>query len=232
MRWECARLDACVGDVFGYHAIQLGLPSIPALRANRMPHRFARGVEFDSDVDALPFAQGSLDLVVLPHTLEFSRDPHATLRETHRVLVPEGRVVITGLNPASLWGWRQQRGKWWRKLAGRFGMGSLYLPQEGEFIGYLRLRDWLRLLDFEIDSSEFGVWAPAVKSSQWFERLRWMDGLGRRYWPIFGAAYCITATKRVPGARLIAPAWRKSRPRAGAPVPVASASGKLRGIGG
>jgi ubiquinone/menaquinone biosynthesis C-methylase UbiE len=69
---------------------------------------------------ALPFAANSLDLVVLPHTLELSLDPHATLREVERVLVPEGRVVISGLNPASLWGLRQQRARIFR----RFGVGE------------------------------------------------------------------------------------------------------------
>ena len=37
-----------------------------------------------------------MDLVVLPHTLELSHDPHAALREVQRVLVHEGRVAIAG----------------------------------------------------------------------------------------------------------------------------------------
>ena len=63
------------------------------------------------DFDALPFPDHSLDLVVLPHALELSRDPHLTLREVERVLVPEGRVMILGFNPASLWGLRQRFGR-------------------------------------------------------------------------------------------------------------------------
>src|ERR1019366_694210 len=58
--------------------------------------------------EALPFDAASLDLVVLPHALELARDPHRTLREVERVLVPEGRVLIIGFNPASLWGTRQR----------------------------------------------------------------------------------------------------------------------------
>lgn len=228
LSWECAQLDAAVSDVFGYHAMQMGLPHIPALRANRMPHLFVEGVAFHGHLEALPFAENSLDLIVLPHSLEFSSDPHATLREAYRVLVPEGRIVITGLNPTSLWGWRQQRGKWWRRLAGRLGPDALYLPEEGEFIGYLRLRDWLRLLGFEVESSQFGVWSPAVNSSKWFERTRWMDKLGSRYWPILGAAYCIVAIKRVHGMRLISPAWKKSHQLARAPVSIANSSCGMR----
>ena len=83
---------------------------------------------------ALPFAAASLDLLLLPHTLELSLDPHATLREVERVLVPEGRVVISGLNPASLWGLRQRRARLYQRL----GKGTLYLPDVGEVIGFWR----------------------------------------------------------------------------------------------
>jgi SAM-dependent methyltransferase len=169
------------------------------------------------DFAALPFAEASLDLLVLPHTLEFSLDPHATLREAARVLVPEGRMVICGLNPTSLWGWRQHRGR----MAQRAGVGSLYLPDSGEMIGYWRLRDWLRLLSFEVESGSFGCYRPAVRSAAWLERMAWMDKLGPRYWPILGAAYCITAVKRVRGLRILGPAWKKSPRRATAPVAVA-----------
>ena len=37
--WERAQFDAALADVFGYHALQLGLADIDALAANRMPHR-------------------------------------------------------------------------------------------------------------------------------------------------------------------------------------------------
>lgn len=148
-------MDRMVADVFGFHALQLGLPEVDALRANRMPHRWlaldaayqgwvppadvpvasspavggapadalqpTEGVHLRCDFESLPFPSASLDLVVLPHGLELARDPHDTLREVERVLVPEGRVVIAGFNPASLWGMRQRMGRW--------GMGqTMVLP--------------------------------------------------------------------------------------------------------
>jgi SAM-dependent methyltransferase len=69
-----------------------------------------------TDFSALPFEENSLDLVVLPHSLELNLDPHTTLREVERVLVPEGKVVICCLNPASLWGLRQRRAHLYRRL--------------------------------------------------------------------------------------------------------------------
>ena len=155
---------------------------------------------------------------MLPHTLELSIDPHAALREVERVLVPEGRVVISGLNPTSLWGLRQRRARLYQRL----GRGTLYLPDVGEFIGYRRLRDWLRLLNFEVESARFGCYRPAVRSAQWLERFGWMDPLGEKWWPILGAAYFLVAVKRVHGMRLLEPAWRTHRQRAAGTVPIAN----------
>ncbi|EJE54903.1 methylase involved in ubiquinone/menaquinone biosynthesis [Acidovorax sp. CF316] len=242
LAWEQARLDEAVADLFGYHAVQLGMPLLDGLRANRMPNQWLvlgqeaaggeglptdaglradgtprQGIALLAEPVALPFAEGSLDLVVLPHTLELSIDPHAALREVARVLVPEGRVVISGLNPVSLWGLRQRRAR----LYGRLGRSTLYLPDVGEFIGYRRLRDWLRLLSFEVESARFGCYCPAVRSSQWIERFGWLDPLGEKWWPIFGAGYFLVAVKRVHGMRLLEPGWRTARQRNAATVPVA-----------
>ena len=216
LAWEQAQFDQAVADVFGYHALQLGAAQVEGLRANRMPHRWlalddpahlaqAPQAVLLADFAALPFAANSLDLVVLPHALELSPDPHATLREVERVLVPEGRVVICGLNPTSLWGMRQRRAHLYRRL----GFGELFLPEGGEFIGYWRMRDWLRLLSFEVESGRFGVYRPAARSEAWLERSRWMDVAGERWWPIFGAAYFLVAVKRVRGMRLVGLAKRQ-----------------------
>ena len=173
---------------------------------------------FLTDTAALPFSASSLDLVVLPHTLEQSLDPHATLREVERVLVPEGRVVISGLNPVSLWAMRQRRGHFYQ----RFGRGDLFLPESGEFIGYWRLRDWLRLLSFEVESARFGCYRPSFESEKWLTRFDWMDKVGQRWWPIFGAVYFLVAVKRVRGMRLLEPAWRTRKVVATAPAAVAN----------
>ena len=171
-----------------------------------------------TDAGALPFSANSLDLLVLPHTLELSQDPHATLREVERVLVPEGRVVISGLNPTSLWAMRQQRAHFYQ----RFGHSDLFLPEAGEFIGYWRLRDWLRLLNFEVESGRFGCYRPAFETDKWLSRFKWMDKAGGRWWPIFGAVYFLVAVKRVRGMRLLEPAWKTRKSVASAPVAVAN----------
>ena len=248
LEWEQDRLDHAVTDVFGFHALQLGMPELEGLRANRMPHRWVASDSFvvpealslppprDSmittqpaeepvamycEFDALPFPEHSIDLVVLPHALELARDPHQTLREVERVLVPEGRVVIAGFNPASLWGLRQRAGHLKRGLG--LGRGSkLYLPSGGEFLGYWRLRDWLRLLGFEVEAGRFGCWRPAVHTEKWLERFAWMDRVGDRWWPVLGGVYFLVAVKRVRGMRLIGLARNEKRKAVAAPAVVAN----------
>lgn len=222
--------------MFGFHALQLGLPQIDALACNRMPHRWiatsraattaptsdaaatpgATPRALLTDLDALPFTSQSLDLVVLPHALEQATDPHQTLREVERVLVPEGRVVIVGFNPASLWGLHQRC----TRLTAGLGMGRPFLPRTGDFIGHRRLRDWLRLLGFEMEGGRFGCYRPALRSEAWLERFRWMEPAGRRWWPVFGAVYFLVAVKRVRGMRIIGPAWKNRQPAKAAPAVV------------
>lgn len=253
LQWEQAHLDTAVADLFGFHALQLGLPELEALRANRMPHRWVaseRGnpstevanpqippapptnsllgevarplraaIALHCDFDALPFDSNSLDLVVLPHALELARDPHLALREVERVLVPEGRVVIVGFNPNSLWGLRQHLGRWRLRLAPR-SLRSLFLPSAGEFLRYRRLRDWLRLLSFEVEDGRFGCYRMPVGSMQWLSRFAWMERIGERWWPVFGAVYFVVAVKRVRGMRLIGMARAQRAVPNAAPAPV------------
>ena len=232
LAWEQAQLDATVADMFGYHALQLGLPELNALHANRMPHRWmanssgvdataqstlhGQRVALMTDFAALPFPANSLDLIVLPHTLELHGEPHAALREVERVLVPEGRVVVIGFNPASLWGLRQRRAHLYQSM----GFGELFMPDVGDFIGYRRMRDWLRLLSFEVEVGRFGCYRSAVRGDKWLNRLSWMDKAGARWWPIFGAVYFLVAVKRVRGMRLVSPVWKSVPSRSGAPATV------------
>jgi SAM-dependent methyltransferase len=217
--WEQCHLDAAVSDIFGYHALQLGLPQLDTLRENRMPLRFTAAqrlpepeerpaltpVAVINRYDELPFATHSIDLVVMPHILEFAADPHQVLREVERVLVPEGQVIITGFNPYSMWGARQ--------TLSRLGVRP-FLPRAGRFISLPRIKDWLKLLSFDVARGRFGCYVPSVRSDRWLARWRFMEKAGDRWWPLFGALYMLTAVKRVRGMRLVGAVWkRKEEPK-------------------
>src|SRR5882672_10956232 len=165
--WELAQYDGAVDDVFGFRAVQVGLPEVDFLRQNRIPFRFSLALEpgaaLAADPLQLPLASQSVDLVTLPHVLEFHPNPHEVLREAERVLMPEGQIVISGFNTASLWRLRQ---------IFSFEKSS---PWEAKFIGLLRLREWLRLVGFELNGGMFGCYAPPFAYSTWLERFAFME---------------------------------------------------------
>lgn len=210
--WEQAQYDNAVEDVFGFNAVQVGLPGVDFLRESRIPLHFSVGGEAGAPLIAdpahLPFATHSIDLLVLPHVLEFSPNPHQILREVERVLMPEGQVVISGFNPLSLWG-----------LKGL--LGGAEHPWCGSFIGLFRLRDWLTLLGFELNGGRFGCYAPPFNQARWLQRFAFMESAGDRWWPIAGGVYVVRAVKRTAGMRLVMPSWREQRIKRPALVQVA-----------
>jgi len=193
--------DRTVADIFGFNALQLGDPGQDFLRNSRIPLRFAAGNQPGNAVrlicTELPFANGSLDLVLLPHVLEFSDNPHQILREVERVLLPEGNLIISGFNPYSLWGLHRAMG---RKEG---------YPWSGRFIALPRLKDWLALLGFEVVGGRFAAYAPPFRQQKWLERAAFMEKMGDRWWAVSGGVYFLHAVKRVPGMRLIKPRWNQ-----------------------
>jgi SAM-dependent methyltransferase len=225
-RWEHARVDQLVVDVFGYNAVQIGMPQHDYLRANRMPFKLysSDGSSGPSpalmcDPVQLPFPATSVDLIVLPHVLEFAADPHAVLREVERVLVPEGHVLITGFNPFSLWGAR-------RRLQEREPF-----PWNGDWLSVPRLRDWFKLLNLETQAGCFGCYRPPVHSERWLARWQFIEAAGDRWWPFLGGAYVLQGIKRVHGMRLIMPTWRDRRAAARALSTVSPRAQKRRASG-
>jgi len=191
--------DRAVTDVFGYNAIQVGLPQLDYLRASRISHRCRLGLEpgvaVRADARDLPLATASADLILLPHVLEFDPHPHQILREVARALMPEGHVVIAAFNPWSLWGMRRAFG----------GRGQA--PFNGRFINLPRIKDWLALLGLEIVAGQMACYAPPAREDKWRERFAFMEHAGDRWWPVAGGVYFLQAVKRVRSLRLIMPAW-------------------------
>lgn len=233
LKWEQQKIDSLVADVFGYRAIQVGMPKVNLLAQNRMPFKaYAGQVPLDNtthsdwksyvvaEPEYLPFDADSIDLLILPHALECSTDQHTLLREAQRVLVPEGRLVISGFNPISLWGFRHH-----------LPFGQKWLPTcPNSDVAPQKLKDWLRLLSFEIDRGHFGCYTPALQTQKWLDRFMFMEAAGDRWWPIFGAVYVVSAVKKVAGMRLITPNWRKKEKKRQARQTVVASVQKSRNM--
>ncbi len=215
--WECARIDATVADIFGYNALQLGLPGIDLLAHNRIPFRQTAGersqhdrVDVSCDLRQLPFSANSIDLVVLPHVLEFYDDPHQILREVERILIPEGQILISGFNPLSLWGLRRH-----------LPACPEHFPWQGQYLSVTRVKDWLQLLGFEVERPIFGCYAPPCTTQNWLNRWKSMETAGERCWGFAGGVYLVHAVKRVHSMRLVMPRWRDRTRQAKALSPIA-----------
>lgn len=212
-----------VANVFGYYAVQLGMPELDTLEASRIPRRIHVAIGTDpmpeggwqpdlrvGGLAELPFDSHSIDLVVLPHRLEFCADSHAVLREVDRVLRPDGHLVVLGMNPWSLWGLRQLLPGWLLRD---------FVPQPAPWISVAQLRDWIRLLSFEPGDTRYGCYAWPLRHEEWLLRSsRLLEKAGDRWWPVCGAVYLVPAVKQVCGMRLVGPAWRTVRLENGAVV--------------
>ena len=198
LEMELRLLQQRLPALFGYHLVQIGnTVDEDLLSSSRISHKLIMQLEADGEAiprdaallgteDSLPLRSDSVDVVLVPHVLEFSENPHGLLREVERVLIGDGHLVLVGFNPWSLFGlWRSCLA--WREQP----------PWCGHFYGLARIKDWLSLLDFEIVSVEKFFYRPPLKKIKFLQKLSFLEKLGKYCWPFFGAAYLIVAKKRV-----------------------------------
>lgn len=203
---ETQALEGVLPQLFGYNILQLsshtehGYLDSSLIRhriiADYDEHHAVSRLDLKFHAKQIPVASDSIDVVLMPHTLDIDTNPHLVLRETDRVLVPEGRVVILGFNPWSAWGMRHAMNLW---------KGAV--PYSLRFVSPSRLKDWLVLLGFEIESVKMFYFRPPLSHPVFMEKLKFMDKMGARFWPAFGAGYLIVAKKQVSTLTRIKPRW-------------------------
>ncbi len=194
---EQSSIECVLPNMFGYHILQLGcLIDADILGSSRISHKILLQLEQDDKNrgdgtfvcagDSLAILSDCMDVIVMPHVLEFAANPHKLLREAERVLIGEGHILILGFNPWSLWGvWRLLLA--WREKP----------PWSGHFYGSARIKDWLSLLDFEILQTQRFFFRPPLRKINIMQKLNFLEYLGKYCWPFFGGAYLIVAKKRV-----------------------------------
>ena len=210
-----------IANKFGYHLLIVGsrdyLPVLGAVRVQhctwlKVPGAPARGPEPEAvlpaarcsavqgNPGAMPVASDSIDIVILPHIIEFQKDPHAVLREAERVLVPEGHLVVAGYNALGL------MGAW--NLLHRRGA-----PWNGRFYTAGRVRDWLSVLGFDTVASEGCFFRPPLPSRRILRRLQVFETAGPRFWPGLCGTWFLVARKRTATLTPLRPVWRRRRKR-------------------
>jgi SAM-dependent methyltransferase len=193
---ESELMSEALDDVFGWELLQLGTWGAPErLLAGCRTRRHAviadqkalgnKPADIAARLSQLPISNGSVDAVVLPHTLEFETDPYAVVREADRVLAPEGQLLVLGFRPFSLWGFRSR------------AISRGYPPGLKRMLGAGRIADWLELLGYDVSLTRNYLFAPPWGGTA--PRAGEPSALLRRGWfkPWPAGAYLIKARKRV-----------------------------------
>ena len=193
-------------DVFGFELLQMGAwgGSRALLKASRTRRQTiiaespdCGATDLVGRLTALPVQAGTIDAVLLPHTLEFETDPHTVVREAHRVLTGEGQLIILGFRPWSLWGLRAATSH------NGFPPGLVQtLPER-------RVRDWLTLLGYEIVLTRHYLYSrPWQRGESTAKRRSLRRGFLN---PLPAGAYLIKARKHVYTMTPIRPRLRERR---------------------
>ena len=197
---EYKYINPVVIDTFGFYAIQMGNFDIDFLDQSRIQNKFSLNsnhADLMTSNEALPFDEASVDLLIAPHILEQMVEPYELLKEIHRVLMPEGRLIITGFNPASLWGLK------------RLLSFDIDYPWNTKFISLSKIKEWLPIVGLEMAEGKMGCYVPPIQQVSWLKKIHAIEKLGDRWWPMLGGFYFLVIQKRVHGMTTIKPSWKK-----------------------
>jgi SAM-dependent methyltransferase len=195
MAEEKRLLSSILMEYFGKHTLLIGVPHQHDLLASSlMPHQVMMGPiifrhssihSVETDYYSLPVFPGSIDLVILPHILEFTDNPHQLLTEACRAVKPEGHIIVIGFNPLSLWGIKKYLKK------------NKEMPWSGHFIRPSKIIKWLKLVDFELVKQRNLLFRPPFFQKEIYQKLRFLEWIGSKFYPPLGGAYILMAKAKV-----------------------------------
>lgn len=171
-----------VPRVFGYYSLQIGLPKINFLQGNKIPNHYILDHDIKASTTFLPFANNSIDLIVCPHILEFTPNYHHLLQECYRILIPNGKIIITSFNKNSFFQ--------------RF-LRKEQAIKHANFISLNTLKQQLNTLNFFIEGGKFFGFRPPINNAKILSKLSFMDKIGDRWLPTLANNYAIIASKEL-----------------------------------
>jgi len=153
-----------------------------------------------ADEGELPFADFSIDRVILVHAVETTEEVRLMLREIWRVLAGGGRLLIVAPN---------RRGIWARRDLTPFGSGRPYSVSQ--------LSQLLRDEQFTPVGTDAALFIPPVKRRMLLRSAAAWERIGQRWFPTFAGVVLVEATKQIYAKPIAARAPRRRLVYAPAP---------------
>jgi len=192
---------------FGKHAVLIGVPQQYSLLSSSLLacHSLItplicqekKSYLIEGDFHELPIMTASIDLVILPHTLELVDNPRQLLSEACRIIKPEGLMIICGFNPCSFWGIRKLFGK-------QKGM-----PWALNFLPTQKVKNWLQLADFAMEKHTSALFRPPVNHASLYKKFHFLEALGKKFFPVWGGVYVLVARAKVVPLTPIRMKWKQ-----------------------
>lgn len=202
MQIEMDKLIQVFPDIFGYHLVLLGtvnqfnlveysvIPYQSVLNPFHKDNDYAKTIS--GEWESLPLAANSVDVIVAPHTLEISPDPMQVIQEIHRALIPEGRLLLFGFNPYSMW-----------RLKGMFQSQPKSIPWCCQFQSLGAIKRELTHLGFKIIGYDYFLFQPPLHNIKLMEKLGFLNRLSHLGLKGLSGVYFIEAQKKVRGPRAL-----------------------------
>lgn len=205
---EEEQLSRLLEKHYGKHVMLIGVPhQAGLLSATTLPCKSiytplntnarTKGL-IEGHFDELPIITGSIDLVIIPHTLEFIDNPRQLLAEACRVIKPEGLIAIAGFNPYSMWGvknWLSKNGK--------------LIPKHANLIHSQQIKNWLELADFQIEQQQSTLFVPPTQHANHYSPMKLIEKIGNKWLPNLGGIYVIIARAKVLPLTPIKMKWKQ-----------------------
>jgi ubiquinone/menaquinone biosynthesis C-methylase UbiE len=158
------------------------MPAINFLATNKIRSHYIIDTDIKCHLALLPFANNSIDLIVCPHTLEISNKYDYFLQECYRVLIPNGKIIISNFNPKSM-----------------FGLFAHLNPllKQLNYTDLNKLQQQLIKLNFNICGGRFFAYRLPINNPTYLSNLAFLDKIGDRWFPTFANCYAIVAKKEL-----------------------------------
>jgi SAM-dependent methyltransferase len=196
MNQEHAKLEDLLAQSFGYYLLWLTdteykIVECPISTSIHVLPDTRQGASYNTLVgewQSLPFAADSIDAIALAHVSDWYEDMQGVLKETHRVLRHDGKLFITGFNPARIKA---------RRLAKQFHQHAVRLRLCSTMLNELTVAG------YEIEKvRHFGFFA--IKNRLF---AKWVNRMLSRLFPGLGCGYVIVAYKKVLTPIADSPNW-------------------------